>query len=168
MTAPTRAITRRTGQPARTDRGWTDSDNDKVVDCNLLVLTQNGECAGLTGNALNFGSLSATTTITNPDTLKGWGVRENDWQWGVTVQQELAPRMSVEVGYARRWWHGFTVTDNLLRGPEDYEAWTITAPSDPRLPNGGGYPINLHTVDAGGCEPWRAEHHHIRWRLHRR
>ena len=26
------------------DRGWTDSDNDKVVDCNLLVLTANGEC----------------------------------------------------------------------------------------------------------------------------
>jgi hypothetical protein len=128
------------------DRGWTDNDNDKVVDCNLLVLTVNGECAGLTGNALNFGSLSASTTLTNPDTLKGWGVRENDWQWGVTVQQELFPRMSVEVGYARRWWHGFTLTDNLLRGPEDYEAWTITAPSDPRLPNGGGYPINLYTV----------------------
>ena len=41
---------------------------------------------------------------------------------------------------------GSPLTDNLLRGPEDYEAWTITAPSDPRLPNGGGYPINLHTV----------------------
>ena len=128
------------------DRGWTDNDNDKVVDCNLLVLTVNGECAGLPGNTLNFGSLSATTTLTNPDTLTGWGVRENDWQWGVTVQQELFSRMSVEVGYARRWWHGFTLTDNLLRGPEDYEAWTITAPSDPRLPNGGSYPINLHTV----------------------
>src|SRR5688572_8600998 len=128
------------------DRGWTDSDNDKVVDCNLLVLTVNGECAGLAGNNLNFGSLSASTTLTNPATLTGWGVRENDWQWGVTVQQELLPRMSIEVGYARRWWHGFTVTDNLLRGPEDYEPWTITAPSDPRLPNGGGYPINLRTV----------------------
>jgi hypothetical protein len=54
--------------------------------------------------------------------------------------------MSVEVGYARRWWHGFTLTDNTLRGPDDYQAWTITAPSDPRLPNGGGYPINLYTV----------------------
>jgi hypothetical protein len=128
------------------DRGWTDSDNDKVVDCALLVLTANGECAGLTGDSLNFGSQTATTTLTNPDTLKGWGVRENDWQWGVTVQQELLPRMSVEFGYARRWWHGFTLTDNLRRGPEDYQAWTITAPSDPRLPDGGGYPINLYTV----------------------
>jgi hypothetical protein len=128
------------------NRGWTDSDNDKVVDCNLLVLTANGECAGLAGDDLNFGNSSATTTLTNPDTLKGWGVRENDWQWGVTWQQQLLPRMSVEVGYARRWWHGFTLTDNLLRGPGDYEPWTITAPSDPRLPDGGGYPINLSTV----------------------
>jgi hypothetical protein len=133
------------------DRGWTDTDNDKVVDCNLLVLTQNGECAALTGNNLNFGSLSASTTLTNPATLTGWGVRENDWQWGVTVQQELLPRMSIEFGYARRWWHGFTLTDNLLRGPEDYQAWTITAPSDSRLPNGGGYPINLYTVTAAAA-----------------
>ena len=43
------------------------------------------------------------------------------------------------------------MTDNTLRGPGDYEAWTITAPSDPRLPNGGGYPINLHTVTAAAA-----------------
>jgi Carboxypeptidase regulatory-like domain len=133
------------------DRGWTDNDNDKVVDCNLLVLTVNGECAALTGNNLNFGGLSGATTLANPDTLTGWGVRENDWQWGVTVQQELRARMSIEVGYARRWWHGFTQTDNTLRGPEDYEQWTITAPSDPRLPGGGGYPITLRTVTAAAA-----------------
>jgi hypothetical protein len=133
------------------DRGWTDSDNDKVVDCNLLVLTANGECAALTGNNLNFGGLSGATTLANPETLTGWGVRENDWQWGVTVQQELLPRMSIELGYARRWWHGFTVTDNTLRGPDDYQEWTITAPTDPRLPNGGGYPITLHTVSAAAA-----------------
>ena len=36
-------------------RGWTDLDGDKVVDCNLAILTANGECAALTGNNLNFG-----------------------------------------------------------------------------------------------------------------
>src|SRR5688572_21246743 len=133
------------------DRGWTDSNNNKVVDCNLLILTQNGECVGLTGNNLNFGGASGNVTQVNPATLKGWGVRENDWQWGVTVQQELLPRMSIEVGDARRWWHGFIQTDNTRRGPGHYEAWTITAPSDPRLPNGGGYPINLHTVTAAAA-----------------
>jgi hypothetical protein len=82
------------------DRGWTDSNNDKVVDCNLLVLTANGECLTLTGNSLNFGNTSNALTQVNPATLKGWGVRENDWQWGVTVQQENRSRVSVEVGYA--------------------------------------------------------------------
>src|SRR5688572_21772904 len=125
------------------DRGWTDSDGDKVVDCNLLILTANGECAGLTGNNLNFGNVNPTTVV-NPATLTGWGVRENDWQWGVTVQQEVMPRMSVEVGYARRWFKGVTVTDNLARTPDAYDSYVVTAPSDSRLPDGGGYPIRLY------------------------
>jgi hypothetical protein len=126
------------------DRGWTDSDTDKVVDCNLLVLTANGECSGLTGNGLNFGNSSNALTQVNPATLTGWGVRENDWQWGLTVQQEVMPRVSVEVGYARRWFKGVTVTDNLNRTPNNYDSYVVTAPSDPRLPDGGGYPIRLY------------------------
>ena len=101
-------------------RAWTDNDGDKVVDCNLLNLgLQNpasgsvDTCAALTGNNLNFGGASGNLTQVNPDTLHGMGVRENDWQWGVTVQQEVMPRVSVEVGYARRWFKGVTVTDNL-------------------------------------------------------
>jgi hypothetical protein len=134
------------------DRGWTDSDGDKVVDCNLLILTANGECAPLTGNNLNFGNQSTGITQVNPDTLHGWGVRENDWQWGVTVQQELLPRMSVEVGYARRWWKGFTVTDNTVRLPSQYDSYTVTAPSDPRLPDGGGYPITIYVPTAAAAQ----------------
>jgi hypothetical protein len=127
------------------DRGWTDSDNDKVVDCNLLVLTANGECLALTNNGLNFGNTSNAVTQVNPATLTGWGVRENDWQWGVTVQQEVMPRVSVEIGYARRWFKGVTVTDNLSRTPSAYDSYVVTAPTDPRLPGGGGYPIRLYT-----------------------
>jgi hypothetical protein len=129
------------GQPSR---GWTDADGDKVVDCNLQILTANGECLALTGNALNFGNVGTGLTRVNPDTLTGWGVRENDWQWGVTVQQEIMPRVSVEVGYARRWFSGVTVTDNQARTPDQYSPYVVTAPSDPRLPGGGGYPITLY------------------------
>jgi len=82
----------------------------------------------------------------NQSTLHGWNVRQSDWQWGVTVQQELLPRMSVEVAYNRRWFLGAKVTDNTLRGPEDYQEFTITAPLDPRLPGGGGYPITMSLV----------------------
>jgi hypothetical protein len=82
-------------------------------------------------------------------------VRASDWQWGVTVQQQLRPRVSLEVGYARRWWNGpggtgweNGVTDNLNRNPSDYDKWVITAPTDPRLPGGGGYQIPMYTVTA--------------------
>ena len=128
-------------------RSWTDTDGDKEVDCDLLNFARQtavDTCAALTGNNLNFGNVSTGLTQVNPDTLHGWGVRENDWQWGLTVQQEILPRLSVDVSYNRRWWHGFTVTDNLMRDPSQYDSWTINAPVDDRLPEGGGYPITLY------------------------
>jgi hypothetical protein len=136
-------------------RGWTDSNSNKVVDCNLLNFAAQGPtaagannspdvCNAITGNDLNFAGTSGTLTQVNPDTLKGWGVRENDWQWGLTVQQELLSRLSLEVGYARRWFQGVTVTDNQNRTPDQYTSYTVTAPSDPRLPGGGGYPITIY------------------------
>jgi len=67
---------------------------------------------------------------------------------GITVQHELIPRLSAEVSYNRRWFQGAKVTDNILRGPDDYEPFTITAPQDPRLPGGGGYPISLAMLKA--------------------
>jgi hypothetical protein len=126
------------------NRGWTD-DGDRVVECNLAILTANGECAGLTGNNLNFGGQSGNITQVNQDTLKGWGARDYDWQWSITLQQELFPRVSADVAYSRRSFYSFTVTDNRNRLPTQYDAWTINAPIDPQLPGGGGYPITLYT-----------------------
>jgi hypothetical protein len=132
------------------NRNWDDLDGDKVVDCDMLNFQANGECAALTGNSLNFGS-TGTLTQVNPETLRGWGVRENDWQWGVTVQQEIIPRVSAEVGYSRRWFKGATVTDNLVRDPSQYDTWTINAPADPRLPGGGGFPIVSYVPTAAAA-----------------
>ena len=131
-------------------RGWTD-DGDYVVECDLGVLTTNGECAGLTGNSLNFGGLSGNIAQVNEDTLRGWGAREYDWQWSLGVQHEVLPRVSAEVSYARRSFHSFIVTDNLARDPSEYQTWTIDAPLDERLPGGGGYPITLYTVTAAAA-----------------
>ena len=127
-------------------RNWTDTDNDKVVDCDIMNFAQNQECLAVTGDSLNFGKVSGNIQQVNQATLRGWGVRQNDWQWGLTLQQEILPRMSVEVAYNRRWFLGAKVTDNTLRGPQDYEEFTITAPVDSRLPGGGGYPIKLQLV----------------------
>ena len=137
------------------NRGWVDGDRDLVVDCDLLNVNANGECAALTGNARNFGQLGAQQTV-NPDVLKGWGRRPHDYQTTVTVQQELLPRVSAEVSYAHRTWHSFFITDDLTRRDGGvasyYDSYTLTAPQDSRLAGGGGYPIDVYvpTVAAAG------------------
>jgi hypothetical protein len=60
------------------------------------------------------------------------------------VQQEVVPRVSVEVGYYRRWWSiydGTDVTDNIRVPSGEYTPFSVTAPSDQRLPEGGGYVV---------------------------
>ncbi len=132
-------------------RNWQDTNNNRSIDCNIMNFDANGECLAMTGNDRNFGGVSETITQVNQATLRGWGVRQSDWQWGVTVQQELLPRVSTEVSYNRRWFRGAKVTDNMVRGPEDYDEFTITAPLDPRLPGGGGYPITLQMITAAAA-----------------
>ena len=63
----------------------------------------------------NFGTQVFESTL-DPALLSGWGVRSGDWQWGASVQQEVLPRVAVEVGYQRRWLVNSLVTDNRARG----------------------------------------------------
>jgi outer membrane receptor protein involved in Fe transport len=72
---------------------------------------------------------------------EGWFVRGYQWEFAGGVQHELAPRVAVTVNYYRRYTGGNTVvTDNLNVGPRDYVGpFCIPVPSDPRLPNGGGF-----------------------------
>jgi hypothetical protein len=57
------------------------------------------------------------------------------------VQHQIFSRMSVDVGYFRRWYGNFGVTDNLNLTPADFDAFSVTAPSDQRLPGGGSYTV---------------------------
>ena len=125
-----------------TTRAWTDSNGNFRADCDLLnPAAQNlsgggGDVCGANTNA-NFGTEVFESTL-DPGLLSGWGVRSGDWQWGASVQQEVLPRVAVEVGYQRRWLVNFLVTDNLARGAADHTLFGINVPSDPRLPGGGG------------------------------
>ena len=124
-------------------RSWTDVDGDFVPDCDLLNNAANstgGDVCGAVSNA-RFGQ-NVLTNNYDPDLLKGWGVRSSDWSVNLAVQQQILPRASVEVAYSRRSFSGFTVNDNLVASAADYTRFSITAPSDPRLPNGGGYVIS--------------------------
>jgi hypothetical protein len=130
------------------NRNWDDADHDYAVDCDLLNTAANGECAALTGNSANFGQPGAAT-IVDPDVLHGWGKRPNDYQTTFTVQQQIVPRVSADFSYTYRTFHGFLVTYDTTRDPAtDYETYTLTAPTDSRLPNGGGYPITLYVPTA--------------------
>ncbi len=128
-----------------TTRSWTDANGNYLADCALLnpnaqdLRTAGGDFCGAWDNR-NFGSSVVSTNI-DPALLSGWGVRPNDGQLGISVQREVFSRTSVEVGYHRRWFGNFDVTDNLLIGPADYDLYALNVPADPRLPDSGGYVI---------------------------
>jgi hypothetical protein len=134
------------GAPPPVTRPWTDSNGNYIPDCDLLNPNQQnntasgGDICGVLSNT-NFGQPIFSGSF-DPDILEGWGVRPSDWQVGVSVQQKVLPRVSVEVGYFRRWLQGFTVTDNLAVTAADFDQFYIVAPLDPRLPDGGGYNVN--------------------------
>jgi Carboxypeptidase regulatory-like domain len=132
-----------------TNVSWQDLNGNFVVDCN--VLNRAGENNAATGGDncgawqnLNFGNPFSTTTV-NPDVLHGWGVRPYDWQFSVGLQQEVFTRVAVDITYSRRWWGNHFFTDNRALTPADFDTATITAPSHPDLPNGGGYPVTFVT-----------------------
>jgi hypothetical protein len=113
---------------------------DKIPNCNFTNNAANGVCGA--SSAQTFGTATQTTANIDPALINGWGIRPNDWQIGASIQQQLAPRMSIEVGYFKRWLQNFTATDNTLVAAGDFTPFSILAPLDPRLPNGGGYTIS--------------------------
>jgi hypothetical protein len=110
-----------------------------VPDCDLVSVAANGECSVVSN--LNFGKGTASTTY-DPEELSGWRRRPYQWEFSVGVQQQLAPRVSLDVGAFRRVYGNFTVTENRAVAPADYSPFSIPAPLDPRLPSGGGYIIS--------------------------
>ena len=126
-------------------RNWTDSNGNFNPDCDLLnplsqdLRASGGDVCGAFSNA-NFGKSVFSNTI-DPAILRGWGVRPSDWAFGVSVQQEVLPRVSIEIGYVRRWFQGFNATDNLAVSASDYSQFSVTAPLDARLPGGGGQTV---------------------------
>ena len=124
-----------------TGRAWNDVNSNYIPDCDLMNPVQHGECGPWLSPA--FGSPIVPVTI-NPDILRGWGVREYDWHLGLSVQQEVLPRTSVEVGYYRRWFGNFLVTDNRAVGPSDFDQFTVSGPQHEQLPGGGGYPLTFY------------------------
>jgi hypothetical protein len=146
LTNPLNRITLSSG--ART---WTDANSNYRVDCDLTSMQPQDLRAGggdfCGQGSLTFGGTAAITTNYDPAILNGWGIRPYDWNFGVQVQQELLPRVSVDVGYFHRAFGNFFATDNLAVTAADFDTFRVTSPADPRLPDGGGQVIsNLYNV----------------------
>lgn len=109
---------------------WNDANGDMFPQASELGVLSNS----------NFGT--GATTLTVDDALRrGWNVRANNWETTFGVQHEVIPQLVLNAAYVRRAYGNFTVTDNLDVTPQDYSPFCITAPSDPRLPGGGGNEI---------------------------
>ncbi|NOT45952.1 MAG: TonB-dependent receptor [Acidobacteria bacterium] len=120
-------------------RPWNDANRNFVPDCDLLNFDPNGEC-GVISNR-NLGNPAPAATF-DPDLISGWNNRQTNWELSTSVAHEVARGIGVDVGYFRRAWANFRVTDNLAVTAADFTQYSMTAPSDPRLPGGGGYTVS--------------------------
>src|SRR4029077_6269060 len=127
-------------------RAWSDANGNFVPDCDLLNpnaqdrRASGGDMCGVLSNT-SFGQNVLTNNF-DPGVLNGWGVRPSDWTLDVSVQRQILSRASATLSYSRRWFHGFTVADNLALQPSDLTPFSVVAPVDPRLPGGGGYVVS--------------------------
>jgi hypothetical protein len=110
-----------------------------VPQCELTNPQANGDCGTISD--LTFGSPKPSTVI-DPETLSGWGARPYNWEFSTSVQREIMPRVSATAAYFRRWFGNFSVVDNTAVQPTDFSPYSVTAPLNPRLPDGGGYVVS--------------------------
>ena len=120
------------------NRPWTDANGDFNPDCDLLDPVANGECGAFSNP--DFGGQRITTEF-DDQVVTGYGNRDFLWDTALEIQHELLPGVSVTGGYYRNWYSNFVTQDNRAVGPEDYDPYCITAPTDSRLPGGGGYEV---------------------------
>ena len=127
-------------------RAWTDDNRNFVPDCNLGNFALNGECGAL--NNQFFGQTNPNAISWADEVRKGWGVRDHNWDYSAEIQHQLRTNLSMTAGYYRNTGGYYRNTDskyrtadNILVTPADFDLYCVNAPSDPRLPGGGGYPI---------------------------
>ena len=119
-------------------RSWADANGNFVPDCVLTNPLANGECGQISN--LNLGKTISTQTYAD-DVKQGWGNRPYHWQATVAVQHELRTNLALTGGYYRTWYGNFSVSQNRAVAPANFDTFCIAAPSDVRLPNGGGYQV---------------------------
>lgn len=124
-------------------RSWFDGNNNFVPDCDLTNPGQNFAGGDLCGPIPSDWGQPVFTPNTrfNPDTIAGWGNRGWNWEFSTGVQHELLPGVSLDVAYFRKVFGNLLATSNEALGIDQFDEYTLAAPLDPGLPDGGGYPV---------------------------
>ena len=146
-----------TGNPVNaiatsTTRTWIDSNSDYVAQCDLLnpsgqnisasnkpIDPTRDACGAMTTPAFITG---ASIQSFSHNVLTGWGHRGYNWEFSTGVQQEITPRVSVDIAYFRRVFGNFTIVDNTSTAASDYTQFSVLAPTDARLQGGGNYVVS--------------------------
>lgn len=142
---PAELITRNPG------RDWVDGNFNMTADCDLSNPAAQGPAgyAALGSGTDYCGPIPADwgqavftpNTRFNPDTISGWGNRGWNWEFSTGVQHELMQGVSLDVGYYRKIFGNLLAINNEAFGPEFFDTYTLTAPTDAGLPGGGGYEV---------------------------
>jgi Carboxypeptidase regulatory-like domain len=133
--------------PTQSTYNWNDADlNNSIFNPDGSVQSNELTPGALT-NA-NFGK-GVVTTVQDPATLVGWGVRPYNWEYAASVQHELLPRVSVNGGYFRRWYGNQTTLQNRALNADGSSfdgPFCINTPSDARLPASGTQLCGLYDL----------------------
>jgi hypothetical protein len=139
---PSLALTNSTNR-SWNDRGGLGINGDYTPQCDLLNPAANGECGPI--QQASFGS-TIPSALFDPDLIGGWNHRQTNWELSASVQHELVRGVAVDIGYFRRIWANFRVTDNLSLTSEDFTQFSMVVPTDSRLPNSGQTVTGLFNV----------------------
>jgi hypothetical protein len=104
--------------------------------CDFTNIADNGDCGPL--NNVNFGK---PIVLTRYDQSVIDGNRGTNWEGSASIQHELVPGVALSAAYFRRGYQNLNFTENVAVKPGDFDQFCMAAPSDPRLPGGGGYQL---------------------------
>ena len=99
---------------------------DGLVQGNPLINEPNGEL--LSPNPTPFFGNPIPTTFFDEAWRYGWGNRQSNWEITASLQQELLPGLSLDVGFFRRSWINFYVEDDRNLSAGDFEAYSVDVP----------------------------------------
>ena len=127
----------------QTSRTWNDVNANYVPDCDLKNPLANGECGQFSN--LAFGTVQVRSRYAD-DVLNGWSVRPYNWQFNTALQQELGPRVALNVGYYHTWYGNLFVTANRATPAASYSPYCVAVPADARLPGGGNQLCGFYDI----------------------